>query len=92
MHEVDVPLAHVPDHTWLGMSEEEWAVNLGMYATQPERFLQLQCEASAGVIRLTRKLTAGPATAADRLPVRSRHVRLTSVLRVGWLSRDRRRR
>jgi hypothetical protein len=44
LHEVDVPLAHVPDHTWLGMSEEEWAVNLEMYATQPERFLQLQCE------------------------------------------------
>ncbi len=44
LHEVDVPLTHVPDHTWLGMSEEEWAVNLEMYATQPERFLQLQCE------------------------------------------------
>src|SRR5207237_2709322 len=43
LHEVDVPLAHMPDHTWLGMSEEEWAVNLEMYATQPERFLQLQC-------------------------------------------------
>jgi hypothetical protein len=41
---VRVPLAHVPDHTWLGMSEEQWAVNLDMYATQPERFLQLQCE------------------------------------------------
>ena len=41
---MDVPLAHMPDHTWLGMSEEEWAVNLEMYATQPERFLQLQCE------------------------------------------------
>src|ERR1700716_828168 len=44
LHEVDIPLAHVPDHTWLGMSEEEWAVNLEMYATQPERCLQLQCE------------------------------------------------
>src|SRR4030081_2187016 len=44
LHEVDVPLAHVPDHTWLGMSAEEGAVNLEMYATQPGRFLQLQCE------------------------------------------------
>ncbi|GAC1314249.1 MAG: hypothetical protein NVSMB2_03400 [Chloroflexota bacterium] len=44
LHEVDVPLAHVPDHTWLGMSEGEWTVNLEMYATHPERFLQLQCE------------------------------------------------
>jgi len=34
----------VPDHTWLGLSDEDWAVNLRMYATQPERFLQLHCE------------------------------------------------
>jgi hypothetical protein len=44
LHDVDVPLTHVPDHTWMGMSDEQWAVNLEMYATQPERFLKLQCE------------------------------------------------
>ena len=44
LHDVDVPLTHVPDHTWVGMSEEDWAVNLEMYATQPERFLKFQCE------------------------------------------------
>ncbi len=43
LHDVDVPLEHVPDHTWLGMSEEDWAVNLEIYTTQPERFLKFQC-------------------------------------------------
>ena len=44
LHEVAVPLGHVPEHTWLSLSDDEWAVNLSMYATQPERFLQIQCE------------------------------------------------
>ena len=44
LHDVDVPLAHVPDHTWLGLSEADWAVNLRLYATQPEQLLKLQCE------------------------------------------------
>jgi hypothetical protein len=41
---VTVPVAHVPDHTWQGLSDEAWATNLALYATRPHRFLSLQCE------------------------------------------------
>jgi hypothetical protein len=44
MHEVSVPLAHVPDHTWGGLSEEAWATNLALYEDHPEWFLAQQCE------------------------------------------------
>jgi hypothetical protein len=44
LHDVKVALDHVPDHAWLCLSEKDWAVNLSLYATQPERLLQLQCE------------------------------------------------
>ena len=44
LHDVDVPLAHVPDHAWRGLSDEGWAANLALYEDHPEWFLAQQCE------------------------------------------------
>ncbi|TME41179.1 MAG: hypothetical protein E6I75_03645 [Chloroflexi bacterium] len=69
----------MPDHTWLGLSDEDWAVNLRMYATQPERFLQLQCEERLLVQSARRGLTAGPVMAAGRRTACSRLDHLTKL-------------